>query len=147
VTQVDLSAPPSPGHEQPAERAGRMCPVDYRYPASVFDRPAELTADTLYVAGGLYGNLAALDDIERLAAQENALVVFNGDFHWFDAEPDWFDEIARRVARHHAIRGNVETELARRSGVRLETISRLESGKHTPRQETLLKLDRALSGK
>ena len=72
MTQVDLSAPPSLGHEQPAERAGRMCPVDYRYPASVFDRPAELTADTLYVAGGLYGNLAALDEIERLAAQERA---------------------------------------------------------------------------
>jgi hypothetical protein len=117
VTQVDLFAPPSLEHEQPAERAGRMCPVDYRYPASVFDRPAELTADALYVAGGLYGNVAALDEIERLAAQEDALVVFNGDFHWFDAEPAWFAEIARRVARHHAIRGNVETELARRSDV------------------------------
>ena len=33
--------------------AGRMCPADYRYPPSVFDRPAELAADVLYVAGGL----------------------------------------------------------------------------------------------
>lgn len=117
MTPVDLSAPQLPGREHALNRAGRMCPVDYRYPASAFDRPAELTADTLYVAGGLYGNLAALDEIERLAAQENALAVFNGDFHWFDAEPGWFAEIARRVARHHAIRGNVETELARGSDV------------------------------
>jgi hypothetical protein len=117
VSAVDLSEPPFPAREQSADRAGRMCPVDYRYPASVFDRPAELTADTLYVAGGLYGNLAALDEIERLATHENAPVVFNGDFHWFDAEPGWFDEIAYRVARHHAIRGNVEAELARGSDV------------------------------
>ena len=53
-----------------AERAGRMCPADYRYPPSVFDRPPELAADVLYVVGGLYGNLAALDEIERLAARE-----------------------------------------------------------------------------
>jgi hypothetical protein len=94
-----------------------MCPTDYRYPASIFDRPAELTADVLYVAGGLYGNLAALAELERLAAREDVQVVFNGDFHWFDAEPDWFAEIARRVAHHRAIRGNVETELARRSDI------------------------------
>ncbi len=98
-------------------RAGRTCPADYRYPASVFDRPAELTADVLYVVGGLYGNLAALAEIERLAAAEHASIVFNGDFHWFDAEPDWFAEVARRVARHRAIRGNVETEIARGADV------------------------------
>jgi hypothetical protein len=83
----------------------------------VFDRPAELAADVLYVAGGLYGNLSALNEIERLAAHEGATVVFNGDFHWFDAEPGWFAEVARRVARHHAIRGNVETEIARTAGI------------------------------
>jgi hypothetical protein len=94
-----------------------MCPADYRYPPSVFDRPAELAADVLYVAGGLYGNLSALNEIERLAAHEGATVVFNGDFHWFDAEPGWFAEVARRVARHHAIRGNVETEIARTAGI------------------------------
>jgi hypothetical protein len=90
-----------------------MCPADYRYPPSVFDRPPELSAEVLYVVGGLYGNLAALDEVERLAAQERATLVFNGDFHWFDAEPAWFAEIERRISRHHAIRGNVETETAR----------------------------------
>ncbi len=59
-----------PRRAAPADRrAGRMCPADYRYPPSVFDRPPELTADVLYVVGGLYGNLAALDEVERLAAR------------------------------------------------------------------------------
>lgn len=92
-----------------------MCPFDYRYAPAVFNRTPEIAADTLYVVGGLYGNLAALDEIERLAAAERTpvTIVFNGDFHWFDAAPDWFAEIERRVARYPALRGNVETELAR----------------------------------
>jgi DNA-binding XRE family transcriptional regulator len=55
--------------------------------------------------------------------------------------------IARDLIVDRIRRGWTQTELARRSGVRLETISRLESGKHILRKETLLKLDRALSGK
>ena len=95
--------------------AGRVCPIDYTYPPSVFARAPDFSADTLYVVGGLYGNLAALETIERLAAQERAppAIVFNGDFHWFDAEPDWFDAIERRVTPYRALRGNVETEVAR----------------------------------
>lgn len=100
---------------QTEAHAGRMCPTDYVYPPGVFDRPPEIESDVLYVAGGLYGNLAALDAIERLAAAEHATptVIFNGDFHWFDAEPNWFAEIERRVSRHLASRGNVETEISR----------------------------------
>ncbi len=83
-------------------------------PARIRRARPDLTADTLYVVGGLYGNLAALAAIERLAAAEQTpRIVFNGDFHWFDAEPDWFAEIERGVARHRALRGNVETEIAR----------------------------------
>jgi transcriptional regulator with XRE-family HTH domain len=55
--------------------------------------------------------------------------------------------IARDLVNDRIRRGWTQTELARRSSVRLETISRIESGKHAPRQETLLKLDRALAGK
>jgi hypothetical protein len=97
------------------ERPGRLCPADYHYHPSVFARPAEIAADVLYVVGGLYGNLAALDAVERLAQAERTpiTIVFNGDFHWFDAEPAWFAEIDRRVSRHTALRGNVETEIAR----------------------------------
>ncbi len=110
---------PARFRDQPQSSAGRMCPVDYRYSPSALDRPAEFAADVLYVVGGLYGNLAALDALDALVATESAptAIVFNGDFHWFDAEPRWFAEIERRVGRHRAIRGNVETEIARKSDV------------------------------
>jgi hypothetical protein len=96
-----------------------MCPTDYRYDPAVFDRPPELETEVLYVIGGLYGNLTALDAVERLAEAEAdpVTLVFNGDFHWFDAEPGWFAAIDRRVARHRALRGNVETEIARRDEI------------------------------
>jgi hypothetical protein len=104
--------------EKPAA-AGRMCPGDYRYPVSVFNRPADIAAETLYVVGGLYGNRAALDAIEVMAAEESnpVTIVFNGDFHWFDAGPSWFAEIDERVARYSALRGNIETEIARAGDV------------------------------
>jgi len=99
--------------------AGRMCPRDYRYSPNVFDRPAELRAEVLYVVGGLYGNRAALDVIENLAAHDSGpvTIVFNGDFHWFDAEPTWFTAIDDRVAHHPALRGNIETEIARTNDI------------------------------
>ena len=99
--------------------AGRMCPADYLYAPSVFDRDPEIETEVLYVVGGLYGNLAALEAVERLAAAESGptAMVFNGDFHWFDAEPEWFAKIDRAVARHTALRGNVETEIARRNDI------------------------------
>ncbi|MDB5601491.1 MAG: hypothetical protein JWN71_3535 [Xanthobacteraceae bacterium] len=102
-----------------AASAGRVCPADYAYAPSVFDRAPDLTAETLYVVGGLYGNLDALDVIEDLAAREPAppIIVFNGDFHWFDAQPTWFAAIDSRVARHHALRGNVESEIARAADI------------------------------
>lgn len=55
--------------------------------------------------------------------------------------------IARDLVNDRIRHGWTQTELARRAGVRLETISRIEAGLHIPRQETLLKLDRALSAK
>jgi hypothetical protein len=101
---------------QPVETAGiarRVCPQDYAYSPSVFDRSPDFKAATLYVVGGLYGNAAALTAIEAMAAREDATIVFNGDFHWFDAEPEWFADIERGVMRHRALRGNVETEIGR----------------------------------
>ena len=64
---------------------GRTCPLDYYYEPTVFAHAADFTADVLYVVGGLYGNLAAIDALEALASTEQAPVtfVFNGDFHWF----------------------------------------------------------------
>jgi hypothetical protein len=79
----------------------------------VFDREPDLEASTLYVVGGLYGNLEALAALEALLAREpGAAIVFNGDFHWFDADPGDFRAVNDAVLRHRALRGNVETELA-----------------------------------
>jgi hypothetical protein len=88
--------------------------VSYRYSPRVFDREPEIVAETLYVIGGLYGNVEALEALHTLAAREPGPVtlVFNGDFHWFDAAPPDFAHVTREVLRHHALRGNVETELA-----------------------------------
>jgi hypothetical protein len=99
----------------PSLSAGRTCPLDYFYDPAVFARPADFAAEILYVAGGLYGNLAAAHAIERLAAGERGsiAIVYNGDFHWFDAEDEWFDAVERAVTPHRALRGNVETEIAR----------------------------------
>ena len=104
-----------PGRGEASAAAGRVCPADYRYDPAVLDRPADINTPVLYVVGGLYGNAEALDAVEQLASAERARVtlVFNGDFHWFDAESLWFSALDRRVARHAAIRGNVETEIAR----------------------------------
>jgi hypothetical protein len=95
-------------------RPGRTCPVSYRYRPRVFDRAPEIVAPTLYVVGGLYGNVEALECVLALASREpgEVCIVFNGDFHWFDVAPADFARVGREVARHAALRGNVETELA-----------------------------------
>lgn len=97
----------------PPEIAGRTCPLRYRYgPQAIAQAPQQL-ADTLYVIGGLYGNLPALDTIEQMAARETGPVTlcFNGDFNWFNVDDDGFRTINQRVLRHHALMGNVEAEL------------------------------------
>lgn len=99
------------------EEAGRLCPLDYTYSPAEFARAVDFAAETLYVVGGLYGNLPALETIKAMAAADDAEIVFNGDFHWFDAEPGWFAAIERGVRPHRALRGNVETEIAREGDI------------------------------
>jgi len=95
-------------------RPGRVCPLHYRYPPGALTRKPVIVADTLYVIGGLYGNRPALAAIEQLAAAEAQPVtmVFNGDFNWFNIDPAGFAAINTAALAHHALRGNVETELA-----------------------------------
>lgn len=97
---------------------GRSCPVGYGYAPRVFAREPEVVADTLYVIGGLYGNGFALDAIDRMATREgrSPTRIFNGDFHWVDADAQLFTSVQRRVLAHVALRGNVETELASEQG-------------------------------
>ena len=96
------------------ERPGRTCPLSYRYPPRVFRRDPEIVAQTLYVIGGLYGNVEALEAVHALAAREPGPVslAFNGDFHWFDVALADFERVSREVLAHRALRGNVETEAA-----------------------------------
>jgi len=98
--------------EQPSG-PGRWCPAEYSYRAVDLATLEPLEAETLYVIGGLYGNLEALDVIESMAARESGPVtlVFNGDFHWFDTDVESFSRIEEALADHVMLRGNVETEL------------------------------------
>lgn len=52
--------------------------------------------------------------------------------------------IARTTIQDRLAAGLTQEELARLAGVRQETISRLESGKHSPTLRTMEKIDRAL---
>ncbi|CAN0312573.1 unnamed protein product, partial [Phaeothamnion confervicola] len=96
------------------------CPVGYRYGANELASSQDIEADTLLVAGGLYGNLEALDAIQAMAHREHRapVVVLNGDFHFFDADAAWFRAVHERIAGAPnllATRGNVETEVARQA--------------------------------
>jgi predicted phosphodiesterase len=97
-----------------ADEPGRSCPLHYRYRASDFAISASDHCDVLYVVGGLYGNGPALQRVIGLFERERGdkRLVFNGDFHWFDVDPDAFAQIQRGVFAFDATRGNVETELA-----------------------------------
>jgi hypothetical protein len=94
---------------------GRSCPLGYRYRPEALAQPARLEADTLYVVGGLYGNPVALRAVLERADREPggpAAVVFNGDFHWLDVDPEDFRAVSQSVLARHATKGNVEAELA-----------------------------------
>lgn len=93
---------------------GRACPLSYRYDATTAFRRTALEVESLWVAGGLYGNPFALEVLlERFGKERGAkALVFNGDFHWFDVDPEDFEKVDSAVARFVALRGNVETELA-----------------------------------
>jgi hypothetical protein len=92
---------------------GRSCPLAYRYRPEDLGGPAAFEATTLYVVGGLYGNTHALDAVLRRVAAEPTPpeVVFNGDFHYLDANPSAFRAIAHGVLAHRATMGNVEYAL------------------------------------
>ena len=52
--------------------------------------------------------------------------------------------LARKIIRRREKVGWTQAELARRAGLRVETLCRLETGKVTPSTATVDKLDRAL---
>lgn len=93
---------------------GRDCPLSYGYGAKALAVDPAFGVDSLWLAGGLYGNPFALRRLLELYDREpgRKALVFNGDFHWFDIEPTVFLEIERQTGEHAATRGNVETELS-----------------------------------
>ncbi len=52
--------------------------------------------------------------------------------------------VARDIVQHRRALGLSQAELARRAGIRVETLNRLEQGKHSPSIRTVEQLDRAL---
>ena len=52
--------------------------------------------------------------------------------------------IARDIIRDRVAAGLNQKELAKRAGIRVETLCRIESGKHTPSIPTIEKIDKAL---
>jgi len=109
-----MYAPSGPALRPSLDRPGRACPISYRYAPSTLARSADVEADTLYVAGGVYGNPYAIERILELvhAERNGAVLVFNGDFNWFNVDCGSFASINHAVLRHLALRGNVETEIA-----------------------------------
>lgn len=105
--------------------AGRVCPLAYRYSASAVRAAANHVTDSAFVVGGLYGNSAALAavlelaDAEELATGSRPLLVFNGDFNWFNAAPPDLLGVNATIrnecgdGRAVATAGNVEVEMAR----------------------------------
>lgn len=101
-------------------QSATACPIDYRYPATVFRRAPSLVADTVYVVGGLYGNSEALHEILRMRDAEarqgrRVELVFNGDHNWFNVDAASFREINQVALESTSIRGNVEAEIAKPS--------------------------------
>ncbi len=52
--------------------------------------------------------------------------------------------LARKIIAERAAAGLTQRQLADAAGIRVETVCRLETGKHTPSVETIGKIDRAL---
>jgi predicted phosphodiesterase len=95
-------------------RPGRSCPVSYRYRAEAIGARAAIRVEALWIAGGLYGNVPALRALLDAYHAEPGVkaLVFNGDFHWFDVDPADFRLVNETALGFHAMRGNVETEIA-----------------------------------
>ena len=98
------------------DQPGRTCPLSYRHGAEALTTAPMVEADAAWIVGGLYGNVEALAAIlQRVAAESGrwrTKLVFNGDFHWFDIDPDDFAYVQDQVLAHTAMAGNIEAELA-----------------------------------
>lgn len=104
--------------ESPITSNGASC----SYSSTGFSNPISLCAETVYIVGGIYGNMEALRCVLQMKIQEEqqfgtpVKLLFNGDYNWLNCDAESFVEINESVLCHFAMRGNVETELADASG-------------------------------
>lgn len=77
--------------------------------------PPKASFDEIYCAGGLYGNPFALFEILNFIG--DAKCVFNGDYHWFDADKFWFSKNERNLQNQILLNGNVELELCNENSI------------------------------
>lgn len=75
------------------------------------EKHTEVEVDEIFIAGGIYGNIFALEKLAKIA--QNSLVVLNGDYHWFDVG-EHFDAVEKLIKKHNflALNGNVELGLS-----------------------------------
>src|SRR4051812_18401635 len=109
-----------------------------------------MAIQTLKIAGRDFA-LLPMRDLEKLQRQASAnqlpklpAPLPNGNYPALETVRVIY---ARRLIQEREAAGLSQSELARRAGLRPETINRLEKGKHSPDTATLAKIDRALRGK
>ena len=90
---------------------GRNCSLEYILKKDWTKKIKKLEEEVVYIVGGLYGNSYALEIINKMAQNENAKVVFNGDMHWFDIEKEDFLKVEELSKDSIKLLGNVEFEL------------------------------------
>jgi len=84
-------------------------------------------------------------EYQRLCAQSDVPALPAPDVHGnYPAAEAIRVVLARDIVRSRQALGWSQVELAKRAGLRPETINRLEQGKHTPSIATMEKLDRVL---
>lgn len=102
---------------------GRICPLDYSIDKESFKKFRIIENSTIYIVGGLYGNLEALKEITNMAEEEyykynsKVFIVFNGDMHWFDKKAEDFQSIEEMSDGCEKLLGNVEMELFRENDI------------------------------
>ena len=106
-----------------------------------------MAAQTITLEGKSYVVLPS-DEYERLAtlakAGEMPLLPQPDAQGNFPAVEYARASLARKIIRDRVAAGLSQKELALRAGVRVETLCRIETGKHTPSVPTIDKLDRVL---
>ena len=90
---------------------GRNCSLEYILQKNWAADVKMIESDVIYIVGGLYGNRYALEIINKMAQDENAKIVFNGDMHWFDVKKEDFLRIEELSKEGIKLLGNVEFEL------------------------------------